>query len=72
VAYVPRIVDGELTTRLNASGAVVIEGPKACGKTETLARDYDDLVPLARLREGVWFEDEDQAAGSFRRGIPAS
>jgi uncharacterized protein len=35
VAYIPRIVDGELAARLNASGAVVIEGPKACGKTET-------------------------------------
>jgi len=35
VAYLPRIVDGELDARLKANGAVVIEGPKACGKTET-------------------------------------
>jgi predicted AAA+ superfamily ATPase len=35
VAYVSRIVDDELAARLKASGAVVIEGPKACGKTET-------------------------------------
>lgn len=33
--YVPRIVDTELAERLAASGVVVIEGPKACGKTET-------------------------------------
>ena len=33
--YLPRIVDRELTTRLAASGGVVIEGPKACGKTVT-------------------------------------
>jgi uncharacterized protein len=33
--YVPRTVDAELDARLAASGAVVIEGPKACGKTVT-------------------------------------
>lgn len=31
--YKSRVVDAELLTRLNSSGAVVIEGPKACGKT---------------------------------------
>lgn len=33
--YRPRIVDAELVARLSATGAVVIEGPKACGKTAT-------------------------------------
>lgn len=33
--YQPRIVDRELAARLSAVGAVVIEGPKACGKTAT-------------------------------------
>jgi predicted AAA+ superfamily ATPase len=33
--YQPRIVDSELTTSLAAFGGVVIEGPKACGKTAT-------------------------------------
>jgi len=33
--YLPRIVDNELTERLAASGAVVVEGPKGCGKTAT-------------------------------------
>ncbi|MBM5798886.1 MAG: ATP-binding protein, partial [Cyanobacteria bacterium K_Offshore_0m_m2_072] len=31
--YLPRIADAELKLCLQASGAVVIEGPKACGKT---------------------------------------
>ena len=31
--YYPRIADNELTNRLASAGAVVIEGPKACGKT---------------------------------------
>jgi predicted AAA+ superfamily ATPase len=35
VRYQPRIVDRELAARLGAVGAVVIEGPKACGKTAT-------------------------------------
>lgn len=35
MAYKPRVVDSELQGRLEATGAVVIEGPKACGKTET-------------------------------------
>jgi uncharacterized protein len=35
MAYIPRIVDAELRDQLAANGAVVIEGPKACGKTET-------------------------------------
>lgn len=33
--YQARIIDQELTARLGATGAVMIEGPKACGKTET-------------------------------------
>lgn len=35
MAYLPRVVDDELRLRLEATGAVVIEGAKACGKTET-------------------------------------
>lgn len=33
--YIERIVDRELTEKLKAIGAAVIEGPKACGKTVT-------------------------------------
>ncbi len=33
--YLPRVVDEELRQRLASAGAVVIEGPKASGKTET-------------------------------------
>lgn len=35
MSYHPRAVDAELTAALDAVGAVLIEGPKACGKTET-------------------------------------
>jgi uncharacterized protein len=33
--YLPRIADAELAARLRSAGAVVVEGPKACGKTAT-------------------------------------
>ena len=33
--YRSRVVDSELEMRLESTGGVVIEGPKACGKTET-------------------------------------
>ncbi len=33
--YHSRVVDDELKHLLTAMGAVVLEGPKACGKTET-------------------------------------
>lgn len=36
--YKPRVVDAELLRRLNSTGAVLIEGPKACGKTATAQR----------------------------------
>ena len=37
-AYRPRIADRELSERLAAAGAVLIEGPRGCGKTETARR----------------------------------
>ena len=36
--YLPRTVDDELARALRTSGAVVIKGPRACGKTETARR----------------------------------
>jgi predicted AAA+ superfamily ATPase len=38
LAYLRRVVDGELKARMESAGAVLIEGPKACGKTETARR----------------------------------
>lgn len=54
--YLPRIVDAELIERLSSSGAVVIEGPKACGKTETARQVAASEVLLdvdASAREAV-------------------
>lgn len=35
IDYRPRVADAELAEKLAAGGAVLIEGPRACGKTET-------------------------------------
>ena len=36
--YRPRVADGELADRMRSAGAVLMEGPKACGKTATAQR----------------------------------
>lgn len=58
MAYMPRVVDAELRVRLAAAGAVVIEGPKASGKTETARQATASSVLLdvdenARLAAAV-------------------
>ncbi len=46
MTYLPRVVDAVLQARLAAVGAVVIEGPKACGKTETARQKAASEVRL--------------------------
>ncbi|HPT14735.1 MAG TPA: DUF4143 domain-containing protein [Bacteroidales bacterium] len=66
MAYIHRIIEDEISEKLNASGAILIKGPKYCGKTETakqfarsiLEVDRDEQVPIymqtqpQRLLEG--------------------
>ena len=44
--YYSRIADIELTDRLDSAGVVVIEGPKACGKTATARQVANSEVML--------------------------
>ena len=44
--YYSRIADTELTDRLESAGVVVIEGPKACGKTATARQVANSEVLL--------------------------
>jgi len=54
MSYITRIVEEDLSEKLSASGAVLIKGPKSCGKTETakqfaksiLEMDRDKQVPV--------------------------
>ena len=44
--YLPRVVDTELTELLGAAGAVLVEGPRASGKTATALRAAASAVLL--------------------------
>ena len=54
MSYIKRIIEEDLLEKLSASGAVLIKGPKSCGKTETakqfaksvLEMDRDKQVPV--------------------------
>jgi uncharacterized protein len=52
LTYRPRTVDAELPRRLESAGAVVIEGPKACGKTAT-ARQHSASEVLLDVDEAA-------------------
>lgn len=49
--YKPRIIDTLLKKKLQAKGAVLIEGPKWCGKTTTAANFSATRVMLAKPNE---------------------
>jgi len=46
--YLPRIMDGLLADRLTSAGAVLIEGPRACGKSRTAEQIARSAVYLDR------------------------
>jgi predicted AAA+ superfamily ATPase len=54
MSYIKRIVEDDLMEKLLVSGAVLIKGPKSCGKTATakqyaksfLEMDRDKQVPI--------------------------
>jgi predicted AAA+ superfamily ATPase len=58
--YLPRIADLELEQRLDYIGAVLIDGPKACGKTATASRHAQTVIRL----------DENQTARTWVRLAP--
>ena len=44
--YKPRIADGLLSRKLAGKGAVLIEGPKWCGKTTTAKQQAKSILDL--------------------------
>lgn len=46
INYVPRIVDQQLAERLEAIGAVLIAGPKWCGKTTTAQQQAKSVLKM--------------------------
>ena len=64
--YRPRIADAELDRRLGVTGAVLIDGPKACGKTETALQRAKSVVRFdtdANARAQVGLNPEALFAG---------
>jgi predicted AAA+ superfamily ATPase len=62
VSYRPRVADSELAQLLRATGAVVVEGPRACGKTQTALRAAASAVRLD-------VDDAARAAGLLSPGL---
>jgi predicted AAA+ superfamily ATPase len=46
--YYSRIIEIEIERKLNASGALLIKGPKSCGKTETAKRFAKSILQVDR------------------------
>ena len=70
--YVPRVAERELQSCLEAAGAVLIEGPRACGKTELARRVAASAVFLDvdhRMREAINFDPVLVLAGETPRLI---
>jgi len=54
VGYLERLCDSELKIALETSGAVLIEGPKWCGKTSTAEMAAKAFAP--RMRGAAWVD----------------
>ena len=68
--YLPRTMDSELADRLRGAGAVVIEGPRACGKTSTarqIAASEALLDTDANARRMVDADPAEALAGAVPR-----
>ena len=60
--YLPRLVDGLLSELLAELSAVLVVGPRAAGKTTTVARHAASLVRLDRPAEAAAFQADPDAA----------
>lgn len=56
--YIPRLIDSELELQLRAFGAVLLEGPKFCGKTTSA-----EHIAASTL----YMQDEDRSADYLRQ-----
>jgi predicted AAA+ superfamily ATPase len=46
MVYIPRVADRQLAAALDRAGAVLVEGPKACGKTATASQLAQSVVHI--------------------------
>lgn len=60
--YLPRYIDSKLPELLAAFPAVLLQGPRACGKTTTVKRFAKSIVRLDREAEAAAFRFDPDAA----------
>lgn len=51
MSYIKRIIEEDLLEKLSAAGAVLIKGPKSCGKTETAKQFAKSVLEMDRDRQ---------------------
>ena len=51
MSYRERIIEADLVDKLSASGAVLIKGPKSCGKTATAKQYAKSFLEMDRDRQ---------------------
>jgi len=51
MSYIKRIIEADLVENLSASGAVLIKGPKSCGKTATANQFAKSVVEMDRDKQ---------------------
>lgn len=60
--YLPRLIDSELTRRMGSFAAVMVVGPRACGKTTSASRLASSLVRLDQPAVANVFRSDPDAA----------
>ena len=55
--YIPRLADQVLADRLEAKGAVLIEGPKWCGKTTTAKQIAKSVIEMDHPVRSVQYKE---------------
>src|SRR5262245_28725703 len=68
-AYIPRLVDGLIEELLAGFPAVLVVGPRACGKTTTAARHARTIVRLDREAEAAAVRADPDGALDIARPV---
>ena len=65
--YLPRLVDDTVAQLLSKLPALLLVGPRACGKTTTARRNAGSVVQLDRAADSVAFRADPDVALANRR-----
>jgi predicted AAA+ superfamily ATPase len=70
--YLPRVIDKELALRLEGIGAVLIEGPKWCGKTTTAMQQAKSVLKMQDpdMRDGYMATAHTKPSNLLQGAVP--